>query len=50
VKGAASHDVWHRTEKDAGRPYAFTTGTQLLADFWREVKRVMEEKGILNDL
>jgi hypothetical protein len=28
----------------------FTTAMQLLDDFWREVKRLMTEKGIPNDL
>ena len=39
-----------RAEADRGRPYGFTTATRLLDDFWREVKRVMAEKGIPNDL
>jgi hypothetical protein len=50
VKGPDAYDHWHRTEVDPGRPYAFTTATQLLDDFWREVKRVMTEKEIPNDL
>jgi hypothetical protein len=50
MKGLETYDHWHQTENDAGRPYDFTTGTQLLADFWWEVKRVMNEKGIANDL
>src|SRR3954453_18319387 len=41
---------WHRTERDAGQPYAFTTAAQLLEDFWREVKGMMTERGIPNDL
>jgi hypothetical protein len=28
----------------------FTTALQLLHDFWREVKRTLDEKGIPNDL
>ncbi len=50
VKASAAQDHWHRTESDPGRPYAFTTARQLLEDFWREVKRVMDEGGIANDL
>jgi hypothetical protein len=50
VKGPRAYDHWHRTETDSGRPYPFTTATQLLDDFWREVKRVMAEKEIPNDL
>ena len=50
VKGPAAFDHWHRGENDPGRPYAFTTVACLLDDFWAEVKRVMNEKGIPNDL
>jgi hypothetical protein len=50
LKGPQAYDHWHRTEVDIGRPYAFTTAMQLLDDFWREVKRVMNEKGIPNDI
>src|ERR1017187_8576620 len=42
VKAPAAYDHWHRDERDKGRPYKFTTASQLLDDFWREVKRVME--------
>lgn len=45
-----THDHWHRTEKDPGRPYRFTTAAQLLEDFWREVKRDMNARGIPHDL
>lgn len=44
------YDHWHRTTNDQGRPYEFTTALQLLHDFWREVKRTLDEKGIPNDL
>jgi hypothetical protein len=50
AKRPAAYDHWHRNEADPGRPYAFTSAMQLLDDFWREVKRVMSEKGIPNDL
>ena len=50
VKTPAAYDHWHRDEHDIGRPYKFTTALQLLDDFWREVKRVMDERGIPNDL
>jgi hypothetical protein len=46
----AGFDHWHRTEDDPGRPYDFTSAAQLLDDFWSEVRRVMDEKGILHDL
>jgi len=45
-----AHDHWHRTERDPGRPYDFTSAGRLLEDFWREVKRTLDEKGIPNDL
>jgi Family of unknown function (DUF6516) len=44
------YDHWHRTEKDKGRPYEFTTVAQLLDDFWIQVKRVLDERGIPNTL
>lgn len=50
VKRSKAYDHWHRSEKDRGRPYNFTTATKLLEDFWREVKRVMNERGVPNDL
>ena len=50
VKRPAAYDHWHRTESDPGRPYPFTTASQLLDDFWREVKRTLDEKGLPNDL
>ncbi|MFI5020557.1 MAG: DUF6516 family protein [Alphaproteobacteria bacterium] len=46
----AAHDHWHRTANDKGRPYKFTTAMQLLEDFWQEVKRTLDEKGIPHDL
>ena len=50
VKAARTHDHWHRTATDKGRPYAFVSPAQLLDDFWREVKRTLDEKGISHDL
>ena|SRR5689334_2644252 len=50
VRSPRAYDHWHRTERDPGRPYAFTTAAQLLEDFWREVKRAIKERGIPNDL
>ena len=38
------------TTNDQGAVYEFTTALQLLHDFWREVKRTLDEKGIPNDL
>src|SRR5713226_6102905 len=50
VKTSQTFDHWHRGQGDPGRPYSFTTAAQLLEDFWREVKRVMDERKIPNDL
>jgi Family of unknown function (DUF6516) len=49
-RGRVVHDHWHRTEHDEGRPYEFTTASELLDDFWREVKRTLDEKDIPHDL
>lgn len=38
------------TSGHEGRPCVFTTALKLLDDFWREVKRTLDEKGIPNDL
>jgi hypothetical protein len=46
----AAYDHWRRTERDTGRSYSFTTAPQLLDDFWKEVRRTLNEKGIPNDL
>jgi hypothetical protein len=43
-------DHWHRTEKDPGRPYDFSTAARLLDDFWTEVRRALDAKGIAHDL
>ena len=40
------HDHWHRTEEDEGRPYPFTDAETLLADFFAEVRRVLDERGV----
>jgi hypothetical protein len=45
-----SYDHVHRTAKDKGGPYNFTTAVQLLDDFRRAVKRTFDEKGIPHDL
>jgi len=46
----AAYDHWHRTEKDKGRSYDFTSAAQLLDDFWTEVRRVLNERNVPNDL
>ena len=44
------YDHWHRSARDKGRPYDFTTAARLLDDFWQEVKRTLDEKGISHTL
>ena len=41
-----SSDHWHRTESDPGRPYQFKGADKLLEDFFREVRRVLSERGV----
>jgi hypothetical protein len=36
-------DHWHRDHADAGRAYSLNSPNQLLADFWREVDRIVKE-------
>lgn len=36
-------DHWHRAQADPGRQYALAAPEMLLADFWREVDRVLKE-------
>lgn len=40
------HDHWHRTRDDPGRPYAFASADQLLADFFAEVRHALSDRGI----
>jgi hypothetical protein len=42
----AAADHWHRTHIDEGRPYDFTDADTLLRDFFREVRRVLAERGV----
>jgi hypothetical protein len=39
-------DHWHRTETDEGRPYAFKDAEQLIDDFFDEVERILEARGV----
>jgi hypothetical protein len=49
-RAGGEHDHWHRTADDSGRPYAFTTADQLLADFFTEVRRVLNERGVSDNV
>jgi hypothetical protein len=39
-------DHWHRTQSDSGRPYQFKDAETLIDDFFDEVERVLDERGI----
>jgi len=41
-----AHDHWHRTESDAGRPYAFVSAWRLLQDFFEAAERILRERGV----
>jgi hypothetical protein len=43
-------DHWHRTEDDEGRPYAFTDAATLIFDFFAEVERALNTRGIPVDV
>jgi len=45
-KRPLASDHWHRTVTDAGKPYAFKDADTLLQDFFREVRRVLNERGV----
>src|SRR4051794_2555910 len=45
-KRSQASDHWHRSEGDVGRPYEFKDADTLLQDFFREVRRVLNERGI----
>jgi hypothetical protein len=42
----ATSDHWHRTKEDPGRTYAFKDVDTLLQDFFREVRRILADRGI----
>jgi hypothetical protein len=39
-------DHWHRTESDPGRPYEFKGAETLIDNFFDEVERVLNERGV----
>jgi hypothetical protein len=43
-------DHWHRTGNDAGRPYTFSSADQLVADFFAEVRRTLQDLGVGDDV
>ena len=38
-----AYDHRHKSSKDRGTPYAFSSAQQLLEDFFNEVNRIMQE-------
>jgi Family of unknown function (DUF6516) len=42
-----ANDHWHRTETDRGRPYQFKDAETLIEDFFNEVERVLNARGIV---
>jgi hypothetical protein len=44
------HDHWHRHANDPGRAYAFSTADQLLVDFEREVRKILAERGLSDEV
>ncbi len=47
---ARNADHWHRSGGDPGRSYTFTTADQLLADFFKQARRVLAERGVSDDV
>ena len=45
-KPGIEHDHWHRVIDDEGRPYQFTTVSQLISDFFTEARQVLAAHGI----
>ena len=43
VRKGKPFDHWHRHENDIGREYEFDSPERLLADFWRQVDRILRE-------
>jgi hypothetical protein len=43
VRAQAAFDHWHRNETDEGRPYRFKDAEKLIADFFDEIERILEE-------
>ncbi len=39
-----AHGDWHRDETDEGRPYRFVSAEKLIADFFDEIARTLEER------
>jgi hypothetical protein len=43
-------DHWHRREGEKGRRYHFESADKLLEDFFAEVRRVLDERGISDEV
>src|SRR5229473_1960073 len=44
VRRQAAFDHWHRTEPDVGQPYQFVSAEKLIADFFDEITRILQER------
>jgi hypothetical protein len=44
VRPQAEFDHWHRDETDEGRPYKFAGAEKLIADFFDEITRILQER------
>src|SRR5258707_414097 len=49
-KRLSASDHWHRTETDPGKPYVFNDADTLLRDFFSEVRRVLDDRGISEEV
>jgi len=47
---AKTADHWHRTGSDEGRPYSYRGADKLLEDFFVEVRRVLAERGVSEEV
>ena len=43
VRPHAAFDHWHRDETDEGRSYKFVSAEKLVADFFDEIVRILQE-------
>lgn len=49
-KSPAAADHWHRTSGDKGRPYKFQSAEKLIEDFFAEVRKILEERQISDEV
>jgi hypothetical protein len=44
VRRQVAFDHWHRNEAKDGQPYQFISAEKLIADFFDEIERILEER------